>query len=405
MYESDSLNRQKGFSLVELMVALVFTSILTAGMLRVFAATVSNFHGMHETVGIQRSARWAMSLIQEDILQAGYLFPSRVVSKLQATSSSQAPLLFQQTEYAPILTKPDGTTQTLDKVDEIQFVMDQAMGVEGKLKTALVAGTSTMEVTINAGGSKLKPGDVVLFQGATGGRITMVSIATVAGTPPDYTLTLDASNSGYTPTLDATGTEKFGEGTIIAGRIKDNLSIGMPVTFIRPEQVVRYTIAPRALDPADPAVFFPCLVRQEAPLVPGTILADADPANPITKPVGSSEQILAENVTGLKVDISLDGGQTFLRAGLGDKWDADIYNALNTAVASLTGSVTSTAKSANTTDLFWFNYVPVLLRLDIETRSRVARSEHSATGTTAEFKVRRETLLVSPRNFALGTPD
>jgi hypothetical protein len=160
------------------------------------------------------------------------------------------------------------------------------------------------------------------------------------------------------------------------------------------------------LDPSDPLIFFPCLVRQEAPLVPGTFLTDDDPANPTTAPLGATEQILVENVTGMTIDISLNGGKDFLRAALGNKWDNAIYTGLNTRVSALTGPVTKRAKGiANVTDLFWFNYVPVLLRLDIETRSRVARSEYSATANTAEFRVRRESLMVSPRNFALGTPD
>ena len=63
--------RRRGFSLVELMVALVFTAILMAGMFKVFQASTSTFATLSETLAIQRNARWGLdlrALIAEDVL-------------------------------------------------------------------------------------------------------------------------------------------------------------------------------------------------------------------------------------------------------------------------------------------------------------------------------------------------
>jgi hypothetical protein len=63
---------------------------------------------------------------------------------------------------------------------------------------------------------------------------------------------------------------------------------------------------------------------------------------------------------------------------------------------------------ANTVDPLWFNYIPVTMKIDVETRTRAQRTEYNAQLDTAspeaKFRTRRETLLISPRNFSLGAP-
>jgi hypothetical protein len=55
-------------------------------------------------------------------------------------------------------------------------------------------------------------------------------------------------------------------------------------------------------------------------------------------------------------------------------------------------------------DPFWFNYVPVLLKIDITTQTLLKRTEYAKAANQAEYRTRRETILISSRNFALGAP-
>lgn len=393
--------------MVELLVALAFTAVLMVGMMRVFAASVSNFHTTAETVGVQRASRWALNRLQDDALQAGYLFPMHFLSaQLQASSTAQAPLLFQQTAYAPSLVDALGATVTFPQVDELQFVMDLPMDVDAKLKTGVAAGASEVDVTINYGGGLIKPGDVLfMLDSSYSNKLELLKIKTIAGNGPTYSIKFETANyGGFQPELNAQGVEKEGSGMVILGAFSQAHKADSPLTFIRPDQVVRYTVVPRSLDPSDTTKKVPCLVRQIAPLSAGTILAGGS-APDFAAPAGSEEQILSEGVAGFRVDISLDGGKTFLRSTLGQSWPTEIYSALDTQVASLTSPIAKQIGGIkNPKDLCWFNYVPVLLRLEVETPTQSSRTEYSATGNAVAFRTRKEVLMVSPRNFALGAP-
>ena len=69
----------RGFSLVELLVALVFISLLMAGMLRVYGSAIQGFATANETIKAQRDNRWALQAVQDDQQTAGYYFPVRPV--------------------------------------------------------------------------------------------------------------------------------------------------------------------------------------------------------------------------------------------------------------------------------------------------------------------------------------
>ena len=51
--------RTHGFSLVELLIALVFISFLMAGMLRIYGSAIQGFVAANETVKAQRDNRWS----------------------------------------------------------------------------------------------------------------------------------------------------------------------------------------------------------------------------------------------------------------------------------------------------------------------------------------------------------
>jgi hypothetical protein len=107
------------------------------------------------------------------------------------------------------------------------------------------------------------------------------------------------------------------------------------------------------------------------------------------------------------VDWSIDGGKTWLRAsGAGNEWK-DIRGALDAAIK---GSPSQFIKQSggvdNPTLPMWTLYTPILIRIDLTTRSVMRRTEFSADSTAAnpkvDYRTRRETILLSPRNCGIG---
>lgn len=74
MYRSKTtVMNQQGFSVVELMVAMVVGLILMAGVLQVFASSRATYTVNDQLARLQENERIAADMIQSDIRQAGYL--------------------------------------------------------------------------------------------------------------------------------------------------------------------------------------------------------------------------------------------------------------------------------------------------------------------------------------------
>ena len=387
MCESSDPRRDEGFSLVEMMVALVFLSLLMVGMLRVFSSSLASFMANNETLGVQRNTRWGLNQLQEQVLEAGFLFPLRPApGGLMAGSSFQPPLLMQSTGYTP-----EGATAP---VDELQAVMDIPLNVQGTSTAAIAVGDVAFTATIPSGAAAVEAGDLVLIEDA-GAEFPTVS--SVTGSGSTVTINLKATeSSGIDP---VTGTPvNFMSPT---GGFKNAHLAGMPFTVIRPNQVVRFTVVPRNLDPGDPGASVPCLVRQSRTLVPGEIWA------PGLSTPAANEQVLLENVTGFAVDWSIDGGRNWLRATGGDSW-AGIRAVLDSAMtAPGTSPYIRQSGGVNNPSLpMWTLYTPILVRIDLATRSVMQRTEfnmaYNPASPQAAYRTRRETLMLSPRNFGIG---
>ncbi|WP_243288796.1 PilW family protein [Geothrix terrae] len=386
---SPNVRRSRGFSLIEMLVAVAFLSILMAGMFKVFASSTSAFMAGMETMGVQRNTRWGLNLLQDEILEAGFLFPVRSApGGLMAGESFQPPLLMQATDYIPT-----GAPANVP-VDELQMVMDVPLDVQGQSSDTIAFGASQFPATIPTGAGVIQAGDMLFIQDA-GAEFPTISAKPGSGT--NVTIHLQASESaGIDPntgtplnTMSPTGGFKFQHAK------------GMPFSVIRPTQIIRFTVVPRALDPADPNTMVPCLVRQSKPLVPGEIWA------PNKNVPTADEQILLENVTGFAVDWSIDGGKTWLRAsGAGNEWK-DIRGALDAAIkGSPSHFIKQSGGVDNPTLPMWTLYTPILIRIDLTTRSVMRRTEFSADSTAAnpkvDYRTRRETILLSPRNCGIG---
>lgn len=391
-FKLHSRQNHRGFSLVELLVALVFTGILMAGMSKIFTASISNFTAGTETIGIQRTARFALLQLQEDILQAGYLLPPRIVTEL--LGNAQPPLKIETLQTKFTYKSTDGTDVTLVTPDELQMVMDLPLSLHGILDATVdpaAGATNTLKVLIPSGGAALKVGDLAFIEDSAWEIFKINGIASIGNT---YTLTL-ADN---TTLLDQFGNDT--NASLVSPFINKKhigtdggTAPGAQVAFVRPLQVVSYTIQAMNLDPGNNTATVPCLIRRTK------ALADAS--------FGPSE-IIVEGVTGFQLDWSLDGGKSWVRKDNG--LTTAQWGAIKTATSSQLTTIATTSPLTkllvggmdSTVDPFWFNYAPVVIRLDIETRSKLQRTEYSNAANAADYRTRRETLLISSRNFALG---
>lgn len=67
-----SLRRQRGVSLVEMMVALVLGLVLSAGVIQIYVANKQAYRAADATSRLQENARFAMEVLTRDIRMAGY---------------------------------------------------------------------------------------------------------------------------------------------------------------------------------------------------------------------------------------------------------------------------------------------------------------------------------------------
>lgn len=393
MNEDTGVRRgERGFSLVELLVALVFTAILMAGMASVFKSSVQTYTAVNETMGAQRTNRWALDQISDDISQLGFVFPDRPLPSFILTGAESLFSIIPGGAVAGVArvsdTNPAATQAEVVTADALQFFTDVPLAVSG-LWSADTTGfdpnpggvptapPASAAITFNLGAySDLKADDVmvILDSGENGNW--------------EHPLIAGGANPVVFET-DATKIANYTSGLVSPGIALPHKA-GVPVYFIRPAQLVRYAVQAVALDPSNSAVQLPCLVRQQT---------DYPTAGSVTW-ANVPTQIIAENVEGFRVDMSFDGGTTWARTtGSPTTWagiQANANTQLSTAGLPTLNSITDPANPD------WFRGINCLIRVDITTRAPIRREEYSATAGARAYRTRTQTLMISPRNFGYG---
>ncbi len=375
----------RGFSLLEMLVAMLFIGILSAGMLRVYSSNLAGFQRVNDSISTQRQGRWALTTLQDDVASIGYFafvgFNNPAWGSFSVTSGTQEPFMILPSPAALNITGPDPSNPagalltTQISPDELQYVSDLSLPIQATL-TSL--NTTTLTLSMLSGTlTDVQAGDIVAI---LDGNFEQFIIASAAGTTvvADLTATVTAQNAGGIYQVILPGTK-----THVAG---------VPLAFYRPSVVTRYSIQPLATDPANAAIKVPCLVRQQTPYPVGGGLitwvvapGQAVPAIPF--------QIIAENIDGLRIDLSFDSGTNWRRTAAAN-WDGIVTN-ISTALAPL-GAAGTPARNA--TNPLWFRTYPFLVRMDVTSRSPAPRTE-STTNGTAGYVRRTQTLMVTPRNL------
>ena len=375
-----------GFSLVELLVALVFTGILMAGMANVFKASVSTLATSNEGISSARSNRMSIDLLRDDLNYAG-LFLSDLVSPPQLSGSNPS---FYVLPNVPIDNPGSDDPQS---ADQLFFYLDQPLPFEGSLTSAggrsaaelVLAGeaptTSDSTFTIDCKevsyASMVKPGCYVVFKDS----FETLSVATVTPSGKSITITTGTASNAAVTGIGPSGAAAKAKHIILTD-----------VMFYLPAQAVRYSVKIKNFDPQK-TTGIPCLIRDQ-----GTYSAAG------FVPVASQESIVTENISGFKAYLSANSGQSW--AGYGKTytgfttgWTEGIRTEIDAQLASAGRS----EYKATQGDENWVRNTPTLVRLDITTRTATKRTEYSSTPlATTAYKNFTQSLVIVPRHFGLA---
>lgn len=376
-----------GFSLVEMLVALVFTGILMAGMAAVFKGSLSTFYTSGEQLSSARRNRMSIDLLGDDLNSAAMYLVDLSVPPAVVTT---VPPFF----ILPNMPITGAGASDPQSSDELYFYMDQPLPFEGSLSgvapqqtaaelvmagTAPTAADNTFSIECadsTAYANQVKKGQVFIFKDSWETAYINAE-PTVTGS----TVTVVA---GADPNALVTGTGSAG----LPSKAKHLPGSG--IVFIQPAQMVRYRIVLLKLDPLN-ANGIPCLVRDQ-----GTYDGTGFKA---TLP----QQVITENVSGFKVYLSTDGqnwaglGLPAATTGFSAGWDQGIRAQVD---AQLLNSGRPSYQTTRASE-HWFRSIPTLVRVDVSTRTATQRTEYSSTPNTLAYKDLTQSLVFVPRHSGL----
>jgi Tfp pilus assembly protein PilV len=394
----------KGFSLVELLVAVLFTSILMAGMAKVFRSSVSAFAATSESMASSRKNRLAMDMLYDDLNQANQV-ASTLFFYPSSTTTNPPFIINPNVSFDPLSVTDIATAQA--KTDQLIFYYDDVLPYDASLGTAIV---NTSQQVASGG----QVGDNASFtitlrdptQAANAARLFTSYGLNILFRSSGYVYQLKtAVQNGSTSVLNVTlGADSSYTGAAVSGStFTTGAPSGTGITLMRPGRYVRYSIRPLSLDPST-TVQTPCLVRDEVTY--GNVSASVTPfATP------DDSIIIAENVIRFKVMLSGDGGQNWAgSAGTEATWN-DIAGVGTLASPTLNwqfqngAAPARTGMNSTTTNPFWFREIPTLVRLDVTTRTLTKRSDYAntvATANTAVYQTQTQSLILTPRHSGLA---
>lgn len=187
-----NVQKQKGFSLVELMVSITIGLILLAGVLSIFFSSRVTFSTNERTARLQENGRVALDLVTHDIRSAGYQGCARGVpinNRLVTPTSTTWNYIFpvQGSENTAGTLSPTlaalGVTLSPTVVNDSDVIVVRAATRDGRstrLETSMAALTDTLTV-LNTGTGTLGAG-IYMISDCNAADIFQVT-AYAAGTP------------------------------------------------------------------------------------------------------------------------------------------------------------------------------------------------------------------------------
>ena len=150
---------QRGFGLVELMIAMTLGLILVLGVSQIFIAGKQSFVVQQHTAALQEGARFVLSRISRDLRQAG-MFGCLDMARLPAATRNQLPV-----EFADPISFANDVLKVITAVPVYVGVTAAGTRQAGDYGAQWLLATNCLdELRITAGGNSLQvePGDFVI---------------------------------------------------------------------------------------------------------------------------------------------------------------------------------------------------------------------------------------------------
>ena len=398
MVKPSFIRNAKGFSLVELLVALLFTSFLMAGLAAVFKASLSTFYTSGENLSNVRRNRMSIDLLSEDINLAGMYLTDLAAPPM--TLEGAPPFYILPNQLIDNANPDNGDPRTSD---ELYFYLDEPLPFEGTLKAAPVEQTAahmvldalegkesnpssnfyTVDCSKNDYAELVKEGQVAIF------KDFWEAVYVVGLTRPSETSV--SFRAGAAPNAGITGSGPSG----LPSRASHIVNT-TKVLFVKPAQMVRYRIEMVELDPIAGAI--PCLVRDQ-----GVYAWDGSGFKPAP---GIMQQIITENVSGFKVYLSVNGGVEWAGRGFEDAggnfetgWNSStgIRGLIDKQLRESPHPIIPSTRGHE----HWFRSVPTLVRVDVTTRTATKRTEFSESNQELAHRELTQSLIFLPKHFGL----
>ena len=344
----------RGFSLVELMVALLVMGVLLGGLGQVHGSCLQACNRIHEGLRLQRALRLAQARVTDEFRMIGYGYP--------IPGRTTSPL------FLPDL-----------RAEEASFVRDVPLATGAFFAADLPAphegdalAVTSVRLRADPGGT-LEAGDLLVTED---GSFEWATLAAPATLPRNGTTTVALAPPGLRAAHRARGR----------------------VALVRPRRAVRFAVVRMPLEGASTPV--PCLVRFEAPLPPGGGMPAWTGllARPRAGPGGVA--VVAEQITGFQVEVMQAGPWPERHPGAlqGEPGEAKAEVGERNAEAG--------EPNAEAGEPLGCSPIPPLLRVTLVARSSMRRAEfgRGGQGDEAAYLYRSLTWMVAPHHARLGRP-
>jgi len=249
-----NFSKQRGVSLVELMVSVTIGLILLAGVLSIFLSSKVTYFANEKTARLQENGRVALDLIQHDIRSAGYLGCSRIAG-WNSTLNNTTSLLWNYEfpvqgfeasggAWAPALAAGTLNPAPLPGSDVLVTRAIQRDGTSWRLQLNNAGVTGNPRVLST---TAIPVGQIMLITNCVASSVFQVT--------------------GYAPGVPATISHAVGGGT--PGNATDDLGWAYPVgSRLAPLETLIYYVA------NDPVSGEPSLYRQTGATQPADLLIE-----------------------------------------------------------------------------------------------------------------------------------
>lgn len=190
--------RRRGMTLIELMVALAIALIFISAAMVVFAGVTQRNTDTGRWVEREGDTALATMLIQRDLVNAGFRFPSARYSVQSYDNVTGATVISNSASTAEPISSGAGTTGIMEGTDVVEILLGSPVHGRGVITNAPTAGSTTPSVVLQdnepflAGGETPADGAVLLFAGQPSG-LPVSCLAHTASAPAGTPVTLSTN--------------------------------------------------------------------------------------------------------------------------------------------------------------------------------------------------------------------